>query len=228
MQKKTDINLLKKSARLLFGVKLGRDEKDLFAYYLQQLIDWNERLNLFPPGSRNHLATNMFLDSLSIMKYLPFTEGMKIIDIGSGNGCPGLPLKFAFRGMELLLVESNHKRTLFLNKIVQDLDEAGIGGIRVLNLRAEEISTETRCDMIVTRGTYRLDKLLPVSRKLLHHKGYLVYYAGEDGADQAKQAKSQIMAHHFQLVKVFDYLLPNMDYHRNLIILKFLGDDNQS
>lgn len=226
MQKITDINQLKKSAKLLFGIKLGRDEKDLFAYYLQELIEWNERLNLFAPGSRNHLATNMFLDSLSIMKYLPFKEGMTVMDIGSGNGCPGLPLKFAFRNLNLLLVESNHKRCLFLSKIVQNLKIAGIGQISVLNQRAEDIFSDIKCDMIVSRGTYRLNKLVPVCQNILKDKGYLVYYAGEDASIQAKHTRPDMTKHHFQLIKIFDYLLPNMESHRNLIILKYLGENN--
>ncbi len=223
MEKRLPVNQLKRDARLLFGVKLNRDQKDIFTYYYDKLIEWQDKLNLFPPGAKAHLMTNYFLDSISLLKYLPAQESLRVIDIGSGNGCPGIPLKIAVSDLELILIESKHKRSLFLEKIKTDLAEVNISGITVLNERVENVKVEPKADWVVTRATYRLEDLLKLSQPLLKPNSYLIYYAGEDAKDQVKASHSSILNYGYQLKKVFSYKLPGQTSLRNLIILQFLG-----
>ncbi len=218
------VNQLKKDAKTLFGIKLDRDKKDLFNYYYNMLTEWNNRVNLYPKGAEKYIFTNYFLDSLAIFKYLPIEENSRILDIGSGNGCPGVPIKMARWDLDVFLVESNHKKALFLQTIQKDLKDVGIEMLSVINRRIEEVEFDEKFDVVVSRATFKLNDLIEKSFRFVKKDGYLVYYAGDDADEQVKNNKDKIKEYNFVLKKKFDYKLPNMELHRKLIFLRYKGE----
>jgi len=214
------VNQLKKDAKQRFGVKIDRDRKDLFNFYYELLVEWNRKVNLYPKGAEKYLYTNYFLDSLAVLKYLPMPEGSRVLDFGSGNGCPGFPLKLVQWDLDLQIVESNRKKALFLQHFSQELKKVDIDGIEIYNQRLEELSLSEPVDFFVTRATYDLEKILEIEDLFLREKGYLIYYAGQDAEEQVNQNRKKIKEQGFQIKKIFDYKLPNMDFHRYLIILQ--------
>jgi len=218
------VNLLKKQAKLLFGVKIDRDRKDLFQFYHDQLIEWNSRLNLFPKGAKDYLYTNLFLDSISLFKYLPLKKNSVVVDIGSGNGCPGLPLKIIRWDLKLYLIESRYKRSIFLKTIAGDFDHVNIGDVQVLNQRAEETNLPEQADLVVTRAAIPFQELLAMGRNFLKIGGYLVSYSGVNSPEIVKEHKKHFENAKYQFVKLFNYKLPTMEQQRYLIILKYLGE----
>jgi 16S rRNA (guanine527-N7)-methyltransferase len=121
------------------GIKLNARQVKQFELYYQELIDWNKRINLTAITDYSSVQVKHFLDSLTIALALSEQEvaspGFKIVDVGTGAGFPGVPLKILFTQPRLVLIESTAKKTAFLNHIIRKLE---LQNVEVLNSRAEE------------------------------------------------------------------------------------------
>jgi 16S rRNA (guanine527-N7)-methyltransferase len=121
------------------GIKLNARQVKQFELYYQELIEWNKKVNLTAVTDYSSVQVKHFLDSLTITLALPGKEVVRpdfnIIDIGTGAGFPGLPLKILFPQPRLVLLEPTTKKTAFLQYIIRRLD---LGNVEVLNTRAEE------------------------------------------------------------------------------------------
>ncbi|MEE9613855.1 MAG: 16S rRNA (guanine(527)-N(7))-methyltransferase RsmG [Thermodesulfobacteriota bacterium] len=115
------------------GVELGERSVEMFITYLEELKKWNKKINLTSLSSDHDIVTRHFLDSLTPLRFLGDTK--TLLDIGSGGGFPGIPLKIASPGLDVTLVEATEKKVHFLRHIIRLLD---LGGIRVMNVRAED------------------------------------------------------------------------------------------
>lgn len=153
------------------GLSLTGQQLDQFEAYHRELADWNQRVNLTSVAGYSEVQVKHFLDSLTVC--LAVTEGLAsldtVIDVGSGGGFPGLPLKLCLPQIQLALVESVAKKTAFLNHVVSIL---GLSGVEVYTGRAEELAHRPELregfDLAVTRGLARLataaEYLLPFCR----------------------------------------------------------------
>ncbi len=145
------------------GLRLTAQQLEQFEIYYQELADWNRRINLTAITEYEEVQVKHFLDSLSV--YLAFPKGptssVRLIDVGSGAGFPGLPLKLALPDIHLSLVESVGKKARFLDHLVTRLE---LSGVEVLTGRAEELAHQSElresCDLAVSRGVAKLSTLL--------------------------------------------------------------------
>ena len=149
------------------GLQLNQRQLGQFHIYYQELIDWNKRVNLTRITDYEEVQIKHFLDSLTVaLAWQPPTTdiGFRIIDVGTGAGMPGLPLKIVFPKIKLALLDSVAKKAAFLHHIIRKL---GLEDVDIIVGRAEEISHEKqyreRCDMVLSRGVAPLATLVELT-----------------------------------------------------------------
>ncbi len=153
----------------VFGLHLNSDQLASFATYERLLLEWNERLNLTAIREPAEIRRRHFLDSLTCATVTGDLSGRRLIDVGTGAGFPGVPLKILFPDLSLILVESVTKKAGFLETLVAAL---GLAGVKVLPQRAEEVGQDAthreRYDWAVARSVAELrvlvEYLLPLCR----------------------------------------------------------------
>lgn len=139
------LEVLQEGARKLLGIELSQEQLERFQLYYEELVAWNEKVNLTAITGYEAVQVRHFLDSLTLAAPelrgdppgKPFKMGQaSLIDIGAGGGFPGLPLKILYPGLKLTLVDSVGKKTGILSQIAEKL---GFTDVRVVNGRAEEL-----------------------------------------------------------------------------------------
>lgn len=173
----TNEQLLVAGARA-FGVKLSPDQIHPFRQYLDLLTFWNRRLNLTSIRDPELVVRRHFVDSLSIVPFLSGDGG--ILDVGSGAGFPGIPIKLALPGKAVHLVEPRRKRANFLRQVARELQ---LADVHVIERRMEDLSAEPLPSMreTVTRGFSDIPGFLKASAELLGPGGMAVVMHGPKG-----------------------------------------------
>jgi 16S rRNA (guanine527-N7)-methyltransferase len=156
------------------GIRLGQTELDLFAAYHRELLLWNRRINLVSEKSSREIIIRHFLDSLTVAPCIERPEGL-LIDIGSGAGFPGIPLRIALPGLQLWLVEASRKKTSFLAHIIRILP---LEGVTVVRERIEALIGEKACagrfDTVLSRAAFKLPELVRTASFFLAPGGLLI------------------------------------------------------
>jgi 16S rRNA (guanine527-N7)-methyltransferase len=171
-------NLSKGAAEI--GVCLGPPELALFAAYHREILLWNRRINLISDRSSQEIVIRHFLDSLTPAPFLDRPKGA-LIDLGSGGGFPGIPLRIALPGLRVTLVEASRKKSSFLSHIVRTLC---LGGVQVVRERIEVLTAgETLAgsfDMLISRAAFKLPELVRLASFFLKPGGQLIAMKGAD------------------------------------------------
>ena len=145
-----------------------------FLIYLNELIKWNERINLTGLNKKQDMVIELFVDSLACGMTLGPQKNENIIDIGSGGGFPGIPLKIVYPELKVTLVEPRLKKTAFLHHIIGTLR---LKDIKVVSSTVEEISKDSDFQLIYDRifaRAIKTESVLPDGRVLLGHSGKIV------------------------------------------------------
>ena len=181
------------AARL--GIDLDGEQVERFRSYYDELISWNEKVNLTAVAGWEEVQERHFLDSLAVGSALPATvlDGSdRLLDVGSGAGFPGLPLKIAFPRIDVTLLESTAKKTAFLRHVV---DTLGLEGIDVVTGRAEEEAhrpeLRERFGSVVSRAVARLNVLAELCLPFCVVGGVMIAQKGpkvEEELDRARNA----------------------------------------
>ena len=117
------------------GLALAPDQLDRFERYCAALIDWNRRVNLTAITDPIDVARRHFLDSLSVLSVCEMRAGDRLVDVGSGAGFPGLPIRIARPDLQVTLLEATRKKCEFLRRVVDALD---LSDVAIVNARAED------------------------------------------------------------------------------------------
>ena len=162
-------------------VELSQDQIRSIQMYLDLLLKWNSRINLTAIRGPKEILTRHFGESFFAARHLPVSSGETAIDIGSGAGFPGLPLKLWYNGLKLSLIESNQRKATFLREAVRALRLANVD---VLTSRAEDLRVKT--DLVTLRAVETFDRILPVTRNLTKPGGCIALLIGSAQAATAK------------------------------------------
>ncbi|MDD5468513.1 MAG: 16S rRNA (guanine(527)-N(7))-methyltransferase RsmG [Anaerolineales bacterium] len=206
--------------RALLGLQLTAEQLRAFEVYERELLAWNQVINLTAIHEPETIRVKHFLDSLSCLPVMRDRPVGCVVDIGSGAGFPGLPLKLVCPGMRLTLVESVKKKADFCQHVVQKLR---LGGVTVSTLRAEVLgqSPEHReaYDWALARAVAQLPVLVEYLLPLLRIGGAMIAMKGESGPAEAHQAERAIRMLGGRLRSLAPVELPGVAEERYLVVV---------
>jgi len=170
-------------AAFLKEARLSDAQLGQIATYSDLLNKWNAHINLTAVRKPEEIITRHFGESLFAARQLFSTNASKesAIDVGSGAGFPGLPLKIWNSELQLTLVEANRKKAVFLREVVRAL---GLAGVKVVAERAESLSSQA--SLVTMRAVERFEQALPIAAKLVAPNGRLAILIGDAQTETAK------------------------------------------
>ena len=205
------------------GINLTHAQISNFHTYYEKLVEWNSCINLTAITDYNVVQVKHFLDSLTIVLALPepLPAGFKIIDVGSGGGFPGIPLKIVFPQIDLVLLESTGKKVEFLKQIVQAL---ALERVKVVNGRAEELAHlpyyREQFDVVVARGLAKMAVLAELTLPFCRIEGHLVAQKKGDIETELSASMNAITAMGGRLSMVKNIELSEFTDKRCLVVIE--------
>jgi 16S rRNA (guanine527-N7)-methyltransferase len=196
----------------LFGIDLTHDQQVAFERYLTEMLAWNEnRANLTAITEPLDVEMRHFLDSLSVLKVATLRDGAKVIDVGSGAGFPGLPLKILCPGIQLSLLEATGKKTTFLEHMV---DLLKLRGVKIVTARAEEAGHDPAhremYDFVLARAVAQMPILAEYLLPLCRIGGKCIAMKGVSAAQESGQAEKALRVLGGRLAKLTPIELPHV------------------
>ncbi len=207
-------------ARALLGVQLSTRQLHLLELYEQELLRWNEHTNLTAIRQPEQIRVKHFLDSLTCLLVMRDPPPARIIDVGTGAGFPGLPLKIIFPAMQLTLVESIGKKADFCRHVVQKL---GLEGVQVIQERAETLGQcvehRQQYDWALARAVAVMSVLVEYLLPLARVGGAALALKGENAPAEAHAAEHATRLLGGHLRKLIPVTLPGVVEDRYLIVI---------
>jgi 16S rRNA (guanine527-N7)-methyltransferase len=204
----------------LFGIRITGGQQSAFEIYERELIEWNSRYNLTAIDDPQKIRIKHFLDSLTCMLAMRDTPIDRIIDVGTGAGFPGIPLKIICPWIKLTLVESVGKKTTFCQHIVDTLK---LKDVEVRKERVESVGCHPeqrqKYDWAFARAVAALPVLVEYLLPLVRVGGSALAMKGESGPEEAHAAEKAIQLLGGQLNKLVQVTLPGVEEERFLVVI---------
>jgi len=203
-----------------FGINLSERTVEAFDLYLRELLKWNTKINLTAIRSEKGIVLKHFLDSLSVFLHLPNISSL--LDIGSGAGFPGIPLKMIQPSLEVTLIDSVRKKVDFQRHIIRTL---GLKGIEAIHGRVQDKqilqALGGRFDGTIARAFSDLDTLLLLSFPFLKKGGILLAMKGEGGGEELKRLPLSTR-NRYRWIKTATFSLPFSSIKRSILLFEKL------
>ncbi|MCC2683387.1 MAG: rsmG [Paenibacillaceae bacterium] len=203
------------------GITLSLDQTNQFERYYEELIQWNDKVNLTAITDRGEVYLKHFYDSLTVYSAVDLLKSRLIVDIGSGAGFPGIPLKIVFPHLKLTIIESLNKRVLFLQSLCEKLC---LSNVQVIHARAEDAARldehRDRYDLALARAVARLAVLNELCLPFVTKGGHFVAMKGGSSEDEVSESAFSAVELNAKLI-VNSYLeLPIQPAGRSLIVFE--------
>lgn len=203
------------------GISLDKRQLTQFLQYYELLTEWNEFMNLTAITEFEEVCTKHFVDSVSLCKVYDCTKNVSVVDVGTGAGFPGIPLKIVFPNLQVTLLDSLGKRVKFLEEAISKL---GLGGIEAIHGRAEDYAKPSQLrehfDLCVSRAVANLSVLSEYCLPYVKLGGYFISYKSEKVSEELTMAKGAIGILGGELCAQEEFSLPSSDIYRNLVLIK--------
>ncbi|MCC2127582.1 MAG: 16S rRNA (guanine(527)-N(7))-methyltransferase RsmG [Lachnospiraceae bacterium] len=206
------------------GISLTEQQSEQLYEYYRLLVEWNSFMNLTGITEFSEVVQKHFVDSLSIVKVKNMNDVDNLIDVGTGAGFPGLPLKIVFPHLKVTLLDSLNKRIDFLNAVIE---KTGLTGIETIHGRAEDFAKpglkREIYDLCVSRAVANLATLSEYCLPYVKIGGEFIPYKSGEVADELQDAKSAVFLLGGKVESCENFDLPGSDIHRSLVRIKKVG-----
>lgn len=205
------------------GINISNNEMEEYYKYMNLLINWNEKMNLTAITEPNDIIDKHFIDSITILKYIESNKN--IIDVGTGAGFPGIPIKILRKNNNITLLDSLNKRLNFLNEVIDQLE---LKEISTFHSRIEDAGQDKnlrkKFDIVTSRAVASLNVLAEYMIPLVKINGICICMKGSNIEEEIKDAKNAIEVLGGKIEKIDTIILPGTDMSRNIIIIRKIKD----
>lgn len=203
------------------NIALSEQQQQQFIRYYEILVEWNSFMNLTGITDFDEVLKKHFEDSLELVRVIPMDQQLTVMDIGTGAGFPGVPLKIAFPHLKVVLLDSLGKRVKFLNHVIEEL---GLQDIKAIHGRAEDFAKDAeyreQFDVVVSRAVANLASLSEYCIPYTKIKGKFISYKSGKIEEELEQAKKAISVLGGKVENVEKFLLEDSDMERSLVVIK--------
>jgi len=200
-------------------ISLNEEQIKQYYEYMNLLIDWNKKINLTAIIEPSDIILKHFVDSATILKYIKDNES--IVDVGTGAGFPGIPIKIANSTLNITLLDSLNKRINFLNEVIQ---ENNLEKIETVHSRVEDFGNNLKYrekfDVATSRAVANLSVLAEYMLPLVKVGGRCICMKGSEIDEELEKSKNAINILGGKIVKVEQFKLIDSDNTRNIVIIE--------
>lgn len=200
------------------GINVTEEMMNQLSIYLEFLTEYNSHTNLTAIKEPEDIYLKHFYDSLTITKAIDLSGNLKILDIGTGAGFPGLVLKIFFPNIELTLLDSNNKKILFLNEVIKELD---LKNVNCIHSRAEELPNNYKeyFDLVTSRAVAHLRILTELAIPYLKVNGLFIPLKGNI-EEELQESTNTITKLKSEVINIINFNLPIENSTRNIVTIK--------
>ncbi len=197
------------------NVFLTDDQIESFSLFLKELLEWNKQFNITGIKCIKGIIIKSFIDSLSIVEYIPHIG--QLVDLGSGGGFPGIPIKIVKPSLFVILVEASRKKANFLRQVIRILN---LQNIVVYQTRAEALPSTQVYDCVISRAFSGLKYFLQIGSALIKDEGLLIAMKGKKAENELKQVTETMEKTNMVLIEKKLLSLPYGGGERSILVFK--------